>query len=98
MKRTLKKRNKKRRINKRKTCKGGMFSRFTSGISRRLEPNIERKIKEWGSDIIEAKAKKTDTYEETKNKINEYLVECFLRSVRRTFHTSMNMLFFFIAS
>ena len=71
MKRTLKKRNKKRRINKRKTCKGGMFSRFTSGISRRLEPNIERKIKEWGSDIIEAKAKKTDTYEETKNKINE---------------------------
>jgi hypothetical protein len=79
MKRTLKKRINKRTLKKRKNIRktgtrrrGGMFaSRVSQSILRHAEPHIERKAKEWGTDILEAKIKKSDIYKDTNKKLEE---------------------------
>ncbi len=78
MKRTLKKRINKRTLKKRKNIKrirtrrGGMLaSRVSQSILRHAEPHIERKTKEWGTDMLEAKIKKSDIYKDTNKKLEE---------------------------
>ena len=79
MRRTLKKRINKRTLKKRKNIRkkgtrrrGGMFaSRAAQGIARRMEPHIERKTREWGTDVIEEKIKRSDIYKDTNKKIEE---------------------------
>jgi hypothetical protein len=80
MRRTLKKRiskstSKKRKNTKRmRTRRGGMLtSRVSQSIIRRAEPHIERKTKEWGKDILEAKIKDSDIYKDTNKHVNRGL-------------------------
>jgi hypothetical protein len=82
MRRTLKKRISKRISKKRKNTKrmrtrrGGMLaSRISQSIFKHAEPHIERKTKEWGKDILEAKIKKSDIYKDTNNNIERGLIK-----------------------
>lgn len=83
MKRTLKKRINKRTLKKRKNIRktgtrrrGGMLaSRVSQSILRHAEPHIERKTKEWGTDMLEAKIKKSDIYKDTNKNIERGLIK-----------------------
>jgi len=85
MKITIKKRGNKRTLKKHKNMRkrtknyrkknGGMFSRVAQGFAKRtIEPHIERKTKELGTDLIEANIKNSDMYKYTKNKIESGLL------------------------
>ena len=74
MKKSLK-RNKKIRKNKSRRVRysrkrGGMFSRLATNVARRMEPQVKKKAEEWTGDILEAKAKTTDTYKKYQNALN----------------------------
>lgn len=79
MKKTFKKRVNKKTFKKRKNIRktgtrrrGGMFaSRAAQAIARKMEPHIERKTREWGTDIIEEKIKRSDIYKDTNKKLEE---------------------------
>jgi hypothetical protein len=82
MRKTFKKRINKRTLKKRKNIKrirtrrGGMLaSRISQSIFKHAEPHIERKTKEWGRDILEAKIKKSDIYKDTNNHIQTGLIK-----------------------
>ena len=74
MKKSLK-RNKKIRKNKSRRARysrkrGGMFSRLATNVARKMEPQVKKKAEEWAGDILEAKAKTTDTYKKYQNALN----------------------------
>ena len=74
MKKSLK-RNKKMRKNKSHRARhlrkrGGMFSRLATNVASRIDPHAQKKVQQFGLDIIEATAKTSDSYKNYENTVN----------------------------